>query len=160
MYIGTQGVPYEDESLEALAQLGVNHIAQNPSEPWNEWTTELLVAMREKYDSYGISMEMMHLPLSGRVAIPGNLDNPQNTDALGGVYRVGVHYYRSTRGNFGGEEYGPSMVTIRIYLGGVLADELRQELVDTNDFWDVGGISWGADNRVLRTNRVTEEFPR
>jgi hypothetical protein len=89
-----------------------------------------------------------------------NLDNPQSTDALGGVYRVGVHYYRSTRGNFGGEEYGPSLVTMRIYLGGVLADELQQELVDTNDFWDVGGISWGADNRVLRTNRVGEEFPR
>ena len=89
-----------------------------------------------------------------------NLDNPQNTDALGGVYRVGAHYYRSTRGNFGGQEYGPSLVTMRIYLGGVLADEMQQELVDTNDFWDVAGISWGADSRVLRTNRVGEEVPR
>jgi len=89
-----------------------------------------------------------------------NLDNPQNTDALGGFYRVGVHYYRSTRGNFGGEEYGPSLITMRIYLGGVLASETQQELVDTNDFWDVGGISWGADNRFLPTNRVSEVLPR
>ena len=89
-----------------------------------------------------------------------NLDNPQDTDALGGVYRVGAHYYRSTRANFGGEEHGPSLVTMRIYLGGVLAEEMQQELVDTNDFWHVAGISWGADNRVLQTNRVGEEFPR
>ena len=78
MYIGTQGVPHEDEALEVLSQLGVNNIAQSPTEPWSEWTTDLLVSMREKCASYGINMEMMHLPLSGRVAIPGNLDNPLN----------------------------------------------------------------------------------
>ena len=39
-------------------------------------------------------------------------------------------------------------------LGGVLADESR-ELVDTNDFWEVGGISWGVDNRFLPTNRIS-----
>ena len=47
VYIGTQGVPHEDEALEVLSQLGVNNIAQSPTEPWSEWTTDLLVSMRE-----------------------------------------------------------------------------------------------------------------
>lgn len=86
MYIGTQEVAHEDEQLKVLSQLGVKNIAQNPSEPWAEWTTELLVAMREKSDSYGISVEMMHLPLSGRVAIPGNLDSPVNENEGGAIF--------------------------------------------------------------------------
>lgn len=86
MYIGTQGVPHDDEALQVLSQLGVNNIAQSPSEPWSEWSTDLLVSMREKCDNYGIRMEMMHLPLSGRVAIPGNLDNPQNENEAGAIF--------------------------------------------------------------------------
>ena len=86
MYIGTQGVPHDDEALQVLSQLGVNNIAQSPSEPWSEWSRDLLVSMREKCDNYGIRMEMMHLPLSGRVAIPGNLDNPQNENEAGAIF--------------------------------------------------------------------------
>ena len=86
MYRGTQGVPHVDEALQVLSQLGVNNIAQSPSEPWSEWSRDLLVSMREKCDNYGIRMEMMHLPLSGRVAIPGNLDTPQNENEAGAIF--------------------------------------------------------------------------
>ena len=65
MYIGTQGKFPEDSDLEVLAQLGVNNIDTTPSEPIDEWTTELLVAMRERCAKFGIELEMTHLISSG-----------------------------------------------------------------------------------------------
>ena len=71
MYIGTQGCFDEDEQLQVLAQLGVNHIDHTPETPWTEWTTEMIVQQRERCDRYGINLEMMHLPLRGRPASAG-----------------------------------------------------------------------------------------
>ena len=85
-----------------------------------------------------------------------NLDQPENTSGLGGPYKVGVHYYRS-REFFGNRNYGPSYVTIRIFLGGILAWENAEpkELRETDDFWEVGGIIWTPnDKRVQLIDRV------
>lgn len=65
MYIGTQGKFPEDTDLELLTQLGVNNIDTTPTEPLNEWTTELLVGMRERCDKFGVNLEMMHIIGSG-----------------------------------------------------------------------------------------------
>ncbi len=88
-----------------------------------------------------------------------NLNNPENTQALGSAYRVGAHYYRSFR-ETGVGDYGPSLVTMRIYLGGALAFEADRELIDTEDFWEVASIVWSpGDRRVQPINRFYELPP-
>lgn len=89
-----------------------------------------------------------------------NLNNPENTQQLGGAYRVGVHYYRSWQETGGGGEYGPSLVTVRIYLGGAVAYEGERELFDSGDFWEVASIVWTpGDRRVQPINRFSELPP-
>ena len=90
-----------------------------------------------------------------------NLDNPENTDQLGAPYRVGVHYYRATRGPFGGDDtYGSSNVTIRIYFEGELVSEMNEVLQDTNDFWDAAAIVWtDADKRVVEIDQRSVRLP-
>lgn len=83
------------------------------------------------------------------------LDNPENTDDLGAPYKVGVDYYREeSLSSFTG--YGPSYVTIRIYLGGQLAwsNDTPKELQRTHDFWEVAQIIWGAEHRVRVIDRL------
>lgn len=88
-----------------------------------------------------------------------NLDEPENTDALGGQYRIGIDYYRAD--NFAtGRSWGPSEVTVRIYLGGVQAGEWVRVLQDTHHFWVVGSIVWtDADRRVQEINRYYQQVP-
>ena len=76
MYIGTQGRFAEDVDLEVLAQLGVVNIDTTPSEPISEWTTDLLVGMRERCAKFGINLEMMHMIGSG------NALKDKNTGAI------------------------------------------------------------------------------
>jgi hypothetical protein len=83
------------------------------------------------------------------------LDNPENTDDLGAPYKIGVDYYREeSLSSF--EGYGPSLVTIRIYLGGQLAwqNDVPKELQRTHDFWEVAQIIWGAEHRVRVIDRI------
>ena len=68
MYIGTQFGCRNDIDIEVLAQLGVGHVDQKPTEPWMEWTTDTLKGMRDRFDKYGINLEMIHIPLSSRSA--------------------------------------------------------------------------------------------
>jgi hypothetical protein len=51
-----------------------------------------------------------------------------------GVYRVGVH-------NYDAHEFGPSTVTLRIHIAGLLAFEGQKEL-SHNEFWEVANIEW------------------
>ena len=68
MYIGTQFGCRHDTDIEVLAQLGVMHVDQTPSEPWQDWTADTLQAMRDRFDRYGIDLEMIHIPLGSRSA--------------------------------------------------------------------------------------------
>ena len=89
-----------------------------------------------------------------------NLNRPVNTQQLGGSYDVGAHYFRASRANFGGGEYGTSIATVRVYLEGDLAYEGEKELRATNDFWEVGSIVWTDDERrFLEIDRVFEASP-
>ena len=89
-----------------------------------------------------------------------NLDDPEDTSALGNPYRVGIHYYRSE--NFlGGSDWGPSEVTVRIFLGGQQAGELMRELQRRDHFWEVANVIWTpGDRRVQEVNRYHNEVPR
>ena len=70
MYIGTQTACRNETDIQLLAQLGVRNVDQTPQEPWEEWTTELLVELRERFDKHGINLEMIHV-LPGRAVILG-----------------------------------------------------------------------------------------
>ncbi len=70
-----------------------------------------------------------------------NLDDPEDTNALGGFYRVGVHYFRAE--NFvGGGTWGPSEATVRIFAGGNLIGEFTRVLMAMNHFWLVASVHW------------------
>ncbi len=64
MYIGTQVGCRDETDIKVLSQLGVYHVDQTPAEPWTEWSVEMLIRMRERFDRHGINLEMIHIPLS------------------------------------------------------------------------------------------------
>ena len=68
MHIGTQDPPRDEADYKLLAQLGVNHICSEPEEPWLEWDVGLLSRFREKVESYGLSLDIVPLPLSSAPA--------------------------------------------------------------------------------------------
>lgn len=68
MYIGSQFGAQTDEEMQVLAQLGIKHVDQTPTEPWQNWSTVMLLEMKERWAKHGISMEMIHIPLSSRSA--------------------------------------------------------------------------------------------
>lgn len=82
---------------------------------------------------------------------------PEDTAALGGAYRVGVHYYRSSAGVIG--DYGPSLATVRIYLDGMLAHEGSRMLLDTDDFWEPAAIHWTDDRQWVEVVDAFFELP-
>jgi mannonate dehydratase len=85
MYIGTQGTFKTDTELEVLSQLGVVNVDQTPAEPWTEWSTETIVSLRERFDKFGINLEMMHIPLRGRPAI-GSDTRPGQPNSAGIIF--------------------------------------------------------------------------
>ena len=68
MHVGTQDPPRTTNDLTLFTQLGVNHICAGPPEPWGRWDVELLTRYREKIESYGLSLDMIELPLASRPA--------------------------------------------------------------------------------------------
>ncbi len=53
MYLGTQFGRRHDTDIRVLAQLGVLHGDQTPSEPWSEWTADPLKSLRGFAYTYG-----------------------------------------------------------------------------------------------------------
>ena len=65
MKVGTQNVS-EDETLKVLAALGVNHVCSTlPSARLDtQWSVEGLTKLRERFESFGIKLAIVPLPLS------------------------------------------------------------------------------------------------
>ena len=64
MHVGTQDSPRTDTDFEVLAQLGVDHLCADPPGPWQEWGVDTISRFREKVESYGISLDIINLPIS------------------------------------------------------------------------------------------------
>ena len=64
MLLGTQTPPRNDDDYRVLAQLGIKHICGWPEETHWEWTAETLSAYREKAESFGLSLDMIGLPMN------------------------------------------------------------------------------------------------
>ena len=68
MYIGSQFGVQTDEEMQVLSQLGIKNVDQTPTKPWKEWTTDMLIEMKDQWAKHNISMEMIHIPLGSNSA--------------------------------------------------------------------------------------------
>jgi hypothetical protein len=69
-----------------------------------------------------------------------NLNNPEDT-----VYRIGAEYYDD-------HGYGPSDVTVRVYVLGAMVFERTRRLPESGFFWEVADIAWPS-GEVTPLNR-------
>ncbi|MCH7594781.1 MAG: mannonate dehydratase [Chloroflexi bacterium] len=66
MHVGTQVGARDDTDFEVWAQLGLKNICADPPGNPHDWTVQTLKDHRERVESFGISLDMVQLPLSSR----------------------------------------------------------------------------------------------
>lgn len=64
MYLGTQVPARSDDDYRIMAQLGVEHICGFTPKPTKEWTVDYLNQYREHVESFGLTLDMLQLPLA------------------------------------------------------------------------------------------------
>ena len=63
MYVGTQLQARTDDDYRVFAQLGVDHICGYPPGDPSTWTAEVLTKYREYVESFGLTVDVIPLPL-------------------------------------------------------------------------------------------------
>jgi mannonate dehydratase len=66
MYLGTQIRPRDDADYRMWAQLGVRHVCVDPPGNPHHWTLEVLERHRAHVESFGLTLDMVQLPLASR----------------------------------------------------------------------------------------------
>jgi mannonate dehydratase len=66
MYLGTQVKPRDDSDYRMWAQLGVRHVCVDPPGDPHHWSLDDLRRHREHVESFGLSLDMVQLPMSSR----------------------------------------------------------------------------------------------
>jgi mannonate dehydratase len=66
MLLGTQVPARNDDDYRVMAQLGVRHVCADPPGSPHDWTLEQLQGFRDKLAGFGLSLDMVQLPLSSR----------------------------------------------------------------------------------------------
>jgi mannonate dehydratase len=66
MYVGTQIRPRDDSDYKVWAQLGVTHVCVDPPGNPHHWSLDDLRRHREHVESFGLSLDMVQLPMSSR----------------------------------------------------------------------------------------------
>ena len=66
MYVGTQIRPRDDSDYRVWAQLGVTHVCVDPPGNPHDWTLDQLQRQREQVEKFGLTLDMVQLPLSSR----------------------------------------------------------------------------------------------
>lgn len=66
MYLGTQIRPRDDSDYRMWAQLGVTHVCVDPPGDPHHWSLEELQRQREHVGKFGLTLDMVQLPLSSR----------------------------------------------------------------------------------------------
>jgi mannonate dehydratase len=66
VYVGTQIRPRDDSDYKVWAQLGVTHVCVDPPGNPHHWSLDDLSRHREHVESFGLSLDMVQLPLSSR----------------------------------------------------------------------------------------------
>ena len=66
MYVGTQITPRDDSDYRVWAQLGVSHVCVDPPGNPHHWSLDDLHQHREHIESFGLTLDMVQLPMSSR----------------------------------------------------------------------------------------------
>jgi mannonate dehydratase len=66
MYVGTQLRPRDDSDYRVWAQLGVTHVCVDPPGNPHHWQLDDLRRHKDHVESFGLSLDMVQLPLSSR----------------------------------------------------------------------------------------------
>ena len=66
MHVGTQIRPRDDSDYRVWAQLGVRHVCVDPPGDPHHWSLDDLRRHKEHVESFGLSLDMVQLPLSSR----------------------------------------------------------------------------------------------
>src|SRR5215469_15070290 len=66
MYVGTQIRPRDDDDCRVWAQLGVRHVCVDPPGNPHHWRLDDLNRHREHVESFGLTLDMVQLPLASR----------------------------------------------------------------------------------------------
>src|ERR1700759_2758239 len=66
MHVGDQIKPRDDSDYRVWAQLGVTHVCVDPSGNPHDWSLDDLCRHREHVESFGLSLDMVQLPMSSR----------------------------------------------------------------------------------------------
>jgi mannonate dehydratase len=66
MHVGTQFKPRDDNDYRVWAQLGVTHVCVDPPGDPHHWSLDDLRRHRDHVASFGLSLDMVQLPLSSR----------------------------------------------------------------------------------------------
>jgi len=64
MYLGTQVGARDDTDFKQWSQLGVSNICSDPGGDPHSWTKDVLSKHREKVENFGLTLDMVQLPLS------------------------------------------------------------------------------------------------
>jgi mannonate dehydratase len=64
MYVGTQIRPRDDDDYRVWAQLGVRHVCVDPPGNPHHWSLDGLRRHKDHVESFGLSLDMVQLPLS------------------------------------------------------------------------------------------------
>ncbi|UWU23702.1 mannonate dehydratase (plasmid) [Rhizobium sp. CB3060] len=67
MYVGTQFQARDDDDYRVMAQLGVRHVNADPDGNPHDWTLDILKALRDRIESFGLILDMIQLPMSSNV---------------------------------------------------------------------------------------------
>jgi mannonate dehydratase len=66
MHVGTQIRPRDDSDYRVWAQLGVTHVCVDPPGDPHHWSVDDLCRHKAHVESFGLSLDMVQLPLSSR----------------------------------------------------------------------------------------------
>src|SRR5437773_9506861 len=66
MYVGTQARPRGGGDYRGWAQLGIRHVCVDPPGDPHHWSLDDLRRHKEHVESFGLSLDMVQLPLSSR----------------------------------------------------------------------------------------------
>ena len=72
MYVGTQIEPRDDSDYRVWAQLGVTHVCVDPPGDPHYWSLDALRRQKDHVESFGLSLDMVQLPISSGPIEPGD----------------------------------------------------------------------------------------
>lgn len=66
MYLGTQTHARDDADYQVWAQLGIKHVCADPPGNPHHWSRDVLERHRAKIESFGLTLDMVQLPMNSR----------------------------------------------------------------------------------------------